>query len=61
MNSHTTDFRLSQVEASLGLEDLALDECTRELLRRVSEGEIDAAELLARHRYALLREVIDNG
>jgi hypothetical protein len=52
--TRTTDFRLAQVEATLRLEDLALDERTRALLRRVMAGEIRHAqareELLARHR-----------
>ena len=54
MNTHTTDFRLAQIEATLRLEGLALDERTRALLRRVVDGEISHEqardELLARHR-----------
>ena len=54
MNTHTTDFRLAQIEATLRLEGLTLDERTRALLRRELDGEIRHAqareELLARHR-----------
>ena len=54
MNTHTTDFRLAQIEATLRLEGLTLDERTRALLRRELDGEIrheQAREaLLARHR-----------
>ena len=54
MNTHTTDFRLAQIEATLRLEGLTLDERTRALLRRELDGEIRHEqvrdELLARHR-----------
>ena len=54
IHTRTTDFRLAQIEASLRLEGLVLDERTRALLRRVMAGEIrhkQAREaLLARHR-----------
>lgn len=54
MDTKSTDFRLAQIEASLRLEGLALDEHTRELLRRELDGEISHAQvraaLLARHR-----------
>jgi len=52
--TRTTDFRLAQIEATLRLEGLTLDERTRALLRRVMAGEIRheqaREELLARHR-----------
>lgn len=54
MNTHTTDFRLAQIEATLRLEGLALDERSRALLSRVLDGKISHAQarsaLLARHR-----------
>lgn len=54
MDPNTTDTRLAQVEASLRLEGLTLDEGTRALLRRAGNGEISfeqaRAELLARHQ-----------
>ena len=54
MDTQSTDFRLAQIEASLRLEGLTLDESTRALLRRELDGEISheqaRAALLAKHR-----------
>ena len=54
IHTRKTDFRLAQIEATLRLEGLALDERTRALLRRVMAGEIRheqaCDELQARHR-----------
>ena len=47
MDTHSTDYRLAQVEASLGLEGLTLDGPTRALSRRVAEGEISPAQVRA--------------
>ena len=47
LHTHTTDFRLAQIEATLRLEGLTLDEPTRALSRRVAEGEISPAQVRA--------------